>query len=152
MAQSTSEYPPDKSFGFLIRELHRAINRELAIEIAPSNLTTAQWFFLRSLWVEDGVFQRELSRSVGLTEPTTVAALKVMERDGLIQRRRDTRDTRKVIVKLTRKGRSLEKKLLPYVGRINKRILANLSETEAEKLMSTIRKLISRVEEISNES
>ncbi len=152
MAKSSFEYPPQESFGFLIRDLHRAINRDLAKKIAPSNLTTAQWFFLRSLWEKDGISQRELSRSVGLTEPTTVAALKVMERNGLIQRARDKLDTRKIIVKLTRKGRSLKKKLLPYAREINNRILEDFSQKEIDKLMNTLRTLILRMEEITNSS
>ena len=152
MTESSIEYPTHESFGFIVRDLHRAINKDLAKKIAPSNLTTAQWYFLRSLWVKDGISQRELSRSVGLTEPTTVSALKVMERNGLIQRDRDKLDTRKVIVKLTRKGRSLKKKLLPTVLDINEQILEGISKKEIEKLKKTLRGLILRMEEITNNS
>jgi DNA-binding MarR family transcriptional regulator len=152
MTKSSFEYPPHESFGFLIRDLHRAINKDLAKKIAPSNLTTAQWFFLRSLWEKDGISQRELSRSVGLTEPTTVAALKVMQRNGLIQRDRDKLDTLKVIVKLTRKGRSFKGKLLPYVREINERMLEDFSQKEIDKLMKTLRALILRMEEITTNS
>ena len=34
----------------------------------PSGLTTGQYFFLRALWIEEGLSQRELSRRVGTTE------------------------------------------------------------------------------------
>ena len=81
-----------------------------------------------------------------MTEPTTVSALRVMERNDLIHRNRDKEDTRKVIVKLTRKGRSLKKKLLHLVPEVNEHILEGYSQKEIEKLKKTIRSLTSRME------
>ncbi len=46
----------------------------------PYGLKRGQWYFLRVLWTEDGLSQRELSARVGTMEPTTVIALRSMER------------------------------------------------------------------------
>ena len=46
------------------------------------------------LWEEDGLSQRELSARVGMMEPTTVIALRGMEKAGLIRRERSTDDRR----------------------------------------------------------
>ena len=40
--------------------------------------TRGQWYFLRVLWITDGLSQRELSARVGMMEPTTVIALRSM--------------------------------------------------------------------------
>ena len=59
--------------------------------IAAHGITRGQWYFLRVLWIEDGLSQRELSARVGMMEPTTVIALRSMEKAGLIRRVRSSR-------------------------------------------------------------
>src|ERR1044072_9464002 len=81
-----SEFPPDESSGYLVRDAHRAFQRLLERRIAPHGVTRGQWYFLRVLWNEDGLTQRELSARVGMMEPTTVIALRGMEKSGLIRR------------------------------------------------------------------
>ena len=56
--------------------------------ISPHGVTRGQWYFLRVLWEEDGLSQRELSVRVGMMEPTTVIALRSMEKAGLVRRAR----------------------------------------------------------------
>jgi MarR family transcriptional regulator, transcriptional regulator for hemolysin len=51
--------------------------------------------------------QSELSRLVGIEQPTMAATLKRMERDGLISRSPDPAHGRRTLVKLTAKGRKL---------------------------------------------
>ena len=71
------------------------------------------WYFLRALWEEDGLSQRELSERAGSTAPAAVEQLRNMERRGYIRRERSSTDKRKVNVYLTDSGREL-KRLLPY--------------------------------------
>src|SRR5262249_57263649 len=71
-----SDFPPDESSGYLVRDAHRAFQRLLERRIAAYGVTRGQWYFLRALWNEDGLTQRELSARVGMMEPTTVIALR----------------------------------------------------------------------------
>src|SRR5580704_3203029 len=104
------EFPPHTSSGYLVRDAHRAFQRLLERRIAAYGVTRGQWYFLRVLWITDGLSQRELSARVGMTEPTTVIALRSMVRAGLIQRVRGQDDRRKVRVFLTAKARCLRNK------------------------------------------
>src|SRR5262249_36942587 len=97
----TPEFPPTESSGYLVRDTHRAFQRLLERRIAAYGVTRGQWYFLRVLWNEDGLTQRELSARVGMMEPTTVIALRSMEKSGLIRRRRSTDDKRRSHVWLT---------------------------------------------------
>jgi len=135
------KYPPESSVGYLLRDTHRAFSRILQASIAPWGVTMGMWYFLRALWDEDGLTQRELSRRVGMMEPTTVSALNHMERRGLIERRRNERDRRKVNVFLTRQGKALEKKLLPYAIDVNKIALNAITPDEAEVLRGLFRRM-----------
>lgn len=140
--QKDSQYLPTRdSTGFLVRSLYQSFNRLVAQRIAHANLTTAQWYFLRVLWEQEGVAQRQLSESVGLTESTTVTALKIMEKRGLIKRRRDPDDSRRIIVSLTRKGRKLEMDLLPDVQAINHIAHTGMTSREVRALQKQLRKM-----------
>jgi MarR family transcriptional regulator, organic hydroperoxide resistance regulator len=111
-APSAAEFPPRLSSGYLVRDAHRAFQRLLERRIAPYGVARGQWYFLRVLWIHDGLSQRELSARVGMMEPTTVIALRSMEKAGLIQRRRSDHDRRKVRVLLTAKAKRLRNELL----------------------------------------
>jgi MarR family transcriptional regulator, organic hydroperoxide resistance regulator len=106
------EFPPRLSSGYLVRDAHRAFQRVLERRIAVYGVTRGQWYFLRVLWITDGLSQRELSARVGMMEPTTVIALRSMEKSGLIHRRRSDDDRRKVTVLLTAKAKRMRNELL----------------------------------------
>src|SRR3546814_12889571 len=72
------------------------------------DVSAGQWRFLRQLWREDGITQRELSERVGMREPTTVVALKGLEKAGLITRTKTTDDRRKTFIHLTPHAKKLE--------------------------------------------
>src|SRR5579863_553203 len=95
-------YPPEDSVGHQVRWAHRALQRDLEERLRPFGITTGMWYFLRVLWEEDGLSQRELSDRVGTTEPTTVTALHAMEKRGLAVRVPHNSDRRKFQIFLTR--------------------------------------------------
>ena len=93
---STDEFygDPKNSIGYLTRVAFRAFSRALENRTAPHGVSSGQWRFLRVLWREEGLTQRELSRRVGMQEPTTVIALKSLERSGFVERRKSSEDRR----------------------------------------------------------
>ena len=82
----TIDFSLGGSLGYLVRDANRAFQRLLEKRISPHGVTRGQWYFLRVLWEEDGLSQRELSVRVGMMEPTTVIALRSMEKAGLVRR------------------------------------------------------------------
>jgi MarR family transcriptional regulator, organic hydroperoxide resistance regulator len=111
-AARDGDFPPAESSGYLVRDAHRAFQRLLGKRIAAYGITRGQWYFLRVLWTEDGLSQRELSTRVGMMEPTTVIALRSMEKAGLIRRVRSADDKRKAEVWLTPKAKRMRGELL----------------------------------------
>ena len=112
MTARAAEFAPRDSAGYLVRDAHRAFQHLLEQRIAPYGVTRGQWYFLRVLWTEDGLSQRELSQRVGMMEPTTVIALQSMEKAGLVRRERSADDKRKAQVWLTPKAQRLRNDLL----------------------------------------
>jgi MarR family transcriptional regulator, organic hydroperoxide resistance regulator len=126
------------SFGREIRRTHRAFERRLAEALAPFGLQPGYWWYLRALWDEDSVSQRRLSEATGVAENTTMVMIGKMERDGLVTRRRDPADRRRMIVSLTAHGRALNAQLLPLAAAINRRAVANLSPGDAATVLAAL--------------
>src|SRR4026208_1391444 len=104
--------PHHESDGYLVRDAHRAFQKLLERRIAPHGVTRGQWYFLRVLWEQDGLSQRELSARGGMMEPPTGIAARGMEKSGLIRRARSTADKRITRVHLTAKARRMRERLL----------------------------------------
>jgi MarR family transcriptional regulator, organic hydroperoxide resistance regulator len=125
MAQSP--FPLELSNGYLLRMTHRSFARAMQAQIEPRGVTIGMWYFLRILWEEDGLTQRELSQRIEMMEPTTATALRNMEERNLVRRVRNVGDKRKVNIYLTDEGRALRDVLLPYARQVNEQALAGVS-------------------------
>jgi DNA-binding MarR family transcriptional regulator len=142
-SQRGGEFPPRLSSGYLVRDAHRAFQRLLERRIAAYGVTRGQWYFLRVLWITDGLSQRELSARVGMMEPTTVIALRSMEKSGLIRRVRGDDDRRKVLVFLTAKAERLRGELLG----VARTITAEAEEGIAPRDLAAFRRIVARMTE-----
>jgi MarR family transcriptional regulator, organic hydroperoxide resistance regulator len=135
-------FPLEMSVGYQVRMTHRALQRYLQGKIEPYGVTLGMWYFLRALWHEDGLTQRELSRRIGIMEPTTLNAILTMERSGLVKRVRNKVDKRKIHIHLIPKGRKLKDELLPLAVSVVNTATKTLSSRETTtllKMLSTIR-------------
>jgi DNA-binding MarR family transcriptional regulator len=136
---TTVDLPFDASVGYQVRMTHRALQRYLQSKIAPYGVTTGMWYFLRALWAEDGQTQRELSRRIGLMEPTTMGAILGMEKIGLVKRVRNRSDRRKINIFLTAKGHRLKGKLLPFAKQVVGDAVAGFSAQETALLLHLLK-------------
>ncbi len=133
----------------MARELHRAYNRALQDCISPFGINLGQWLFLKTLWSEDGLTQRELSRRVGMMEPTTVTALNIMEQRNLINRIRNTGDKRKINVFLTDKAKALETQLLKIAGDLEETSVRGIQGDALETMLTTMRKILTNLNDVN---
>ena len=144
-----SEYRP-VGIAQLLKDAHRSLSRSLAARIAQSGVSIGQWYFLRALWQEDGLTQRELSQRVGMMEPTTVTALNGMEKRGLVERVRNPHDRRKMNIFLTDKGRSLQAQLRPLEDEVSQAAIQGVPPQQRELFMELLRLVILNLNEDNN--
>jgi len=139
-------FPLDTSVGYQVRMVYRAMQRLLQTRIAPHGVTLGMWYYLRALWHEDGLTQRELSRRIGTMEPSTLSAIQTMERRGLVKRVRSRDDRRKVHIHLTKKGRDLEALLMPLAVEVVDTSVAGLSPNEVALLLKFLKSIRDNIE------
>lgn len=135
----------EDSLGYQVRVTHRAVQRLLQAKIAPHGVKLGMWYFLRVLWDEDGLTQRELSSRTGTKEPTTLDAIATMERSGLVSRRRNKGDRRKINVFLTRKGQQLEATLMPLAIDVVDTALTGFSPREVRQMIGFLKSIQTNV-------
>jgi DNA-binding MarR family transcriptional regulator len=132
----------------LTKEAWRGFTRTLQAELAAHGVPFGHWTFLRILWQRDGLTQRELSAEAGVTEPSTFAAIRTMEKQGYIVRRQVAANRKNVYVHLTAKGRALETKLVPLAEEVNKRAIKGVTSAEVH---AARRVLLSVIANLSRE-
>lgn len=128
-----------QSIGHLSRVTFREFAAALGRRLAAHGITSGQWRFLRVLWEEDGITQRELSERVGATEATTVRAIRSLLENGLVVRRDDPLDRRKVRIHLTGRARRLERTLLPYVAEVHTVALRGIPRRDVQTALRVLR-------------
>ena len=109
----------DEGLYDLVRLAFHSLRRQLEREALVHGVSSAQLRFLRQLWSSNGICQRRLAGSLGLSEATATVTLRDLERKGLIDRRRNANNRREVLIFLTPKGRGLESALLPVTRDIH---------------------------------
>ncbi|MBL8651239.1 MAG: MarR family transcriptional regulator [Sphingopyxis sp.] len=138
---------PENSIGYLARIVFRSFSRLLERRTLTHDVSAGQWRFLRQLWREDGITQRELSERVGMREPTTVVALKGLEKAGFITRKKTAEDRRKTFIFLTPHARKLELILAPMNAEIHEIATRGMSDAEVETLQTLMRRVIANLGE-----
>lgn len=130
----------------LIRLAARAFNRSLTLRLSTEGVTFGQWIFLRILWREDGLSQRELSERAHLTEPTAHTALSRMEALGFITRRNVEGNRRRQHAFLTDRGWELRDILEPLAIEANDLAVAGLDAEEQAILRRSLTTIIRNLE------
>ena len=74
-------------------------------------LTYPQYLVLLVLWEKDAQPVNDIAKRLLLETNTVTPLLKRMEAEGIVTRSKGKEDARQMIVKLTKKGRDLQKKL-----------------------------------------
>ncbi len=136
-----STLPSEDSLGYQVRMTYRALDRMLGVRLAEAGLKSGYWYYLRALWEQDGLTQKELSEAINVKETTTVTMIAGMEAAKLITRTRDEFDRRKLNVFLTKKGRNLERELTPLATDINTCAGKGIPKRDLDKCLSVLKKM-----------
>jgi MarR family transcriptional regulator, organic hydroperoxide resistance regulator len=118
-----------------------ALAHASATAFARHGVHEGQQYVLRCLWQEDGLSPGEIARRLGLTTPTVTRAATRMEAAGLLRREPHPGDRRLVRLRLTDRGRELEKDIEEQTAQVTERALATLGAGERAALVRALRQI-----------
>lgn len=139
---------PNDRLAHLVKDATRALLRALQMRLAGHGVSIGHWTFLRILWEADGITQRELSERAGVMEPTTLSALRAMEKLGFIARRQLPDSRKKIYVFLTPRGRLLKRSLVPLAEEVNDVAVRGVA---AADVAATRRTLLTALENLARD-
>ncbi|PRX37324.1 DNA-binding transcriptional regulator, MarR family [Meinhardsimonia xiamenensis] len=138
MARFTDDY----LLYLLAQASHRA-SAEFHARLAGQGVAVSTWRILATLYPDSPATIGELARSCLAKQPTMTRQVARLEAQGLVKRRMAEGDRRRVVVRLTEKGRNMAAGLAAQARAHEMRLLAGLGEEAAARLKETLRGLLS---------
>ena len=96
--------PLQEPIGLDVARTGRALSRAFDDALAAAGGSLPTWLVMTALKGGDHTMQRDVAAAVGIEGATLTHHLNRMERDGLVERHRDTTNRRNQIVALTPDG------------------------------------------------
>lgn len=130
--------PLSSSLGYQVRETHRLLETYMQQCLVKHDIQIGMWYVLRVLWMEDGISQREISRRIGISEPTTLEQLRRMANRRLVRRVKAKGDRRKNLIYLTNDGKELREVLLAYLSELNEIAVGDIPDENMNTLVDAL--------------
>ena len=135
-------FNPGNGIGRLLGRVKMAMHEALESELAPHDITAAQFVILMNLASGEVDSASKLCKGVSYDPGAMTRMLDRLERKGLIRRARCGNDRRKVILELTPEGKAVYPKLIAtYVSVLN-RFMRGFSKAEAHQLETLLSRML----------
>lgn len=126
---------------FEVLSLASAIDRDCARRLAEHGLSEARFVLLLLLEENGALSPHRLAELAGVTRATVTGLLDGLERDGFVQRLADAQDGRRMIVKLTARGKRIDGKLFDQHAKWIAGLFADFDAGERELLSGLLRRI-----------
>ena len=124
----------------LVRASETVLDR-MSADLDEKGLTLAQFGVLEALLYLGPMHQRELSRKLLRSGGDVTYVINNLELQGWVRRERVVRDRRRILIRLTRRGRILIKRVFPAHVKAIRREFGRLSLEQQENLRQLCRSL-----------
>ncbi len=129
---------------FPFYSVSRMIVRKYQPLLDELEITYPQYLVLLVLWENDSMPVNDIAKRLFLQTNTVTPLLKRMESQGIITREKATDDERKVIVRLSEKGKSMEQLAAEIPFKLAE-AMNNFSIDELKALHSTLYRMIEQL-------
>jgi DNA-binding MarR family transcriptional regulator len=126
---------------FNLRRAHQSAWRQYVAVIGENNIRPGLFSLLVLVGANPGIAQIELGTHLGIDKASVVALLDRLEKVGLLERLRCTRDRRRQGIYLTTRGGEALDSLLSAVRTLERRMASRFTRAEFDLLLSFLRRL-----------
>ena len=143
----------DNQLCFRLYTASRLITQAYHPLLSGYGLTYPQYLVLLVLWENDSQPVNDIAKRLMLETNTVTPLLKRMEAEGILTRTQGKKDARQMIVKLTKKGRDLQDKLLDVPETVGSSVLCeSVTPETVPTLFRMLDDLIEQLKHNNNES
>lgn len=141
-AEKCLEYLIGGGLGHMASALRNALFAALETELAPLELTSAQFVVVIAAMRGRARTITEFCAFAGVEAGAMSRLLDRLESKGIVRRVRDYTDRRQVHVELTDKGQQLSPQIMPVIASVYARFLSDFTAEEALLLQSLLQRLL----------
>jgi len=140
---SPAEFPLDAALDFLqhLWQLNHVLERRSQQMKRTLGVTAQQRLFVRCIGKYQGMTATQLSSVLHLDRGTVSVALGRLVKLGLVTRRREVRDGRRVALSLTKRGRALDRPSPKTIEYSVERLLAQARPADVKNVKRFLRQL-----------
>lgn len=124
-----------------LRRVIRAIDRHSRNLVQSHGLTGPQALLLTEIVRNGSLTGSELAKRVSLSQATVTDVVKRLESRKLLERKRDSIDKRKVLLRATEQGEILVKQSVPLLQEKFQSRLSELKDWEQNQLLSSLQRI-----------
>lgn len=141
---------PDNALGYLLRRASKLNRAQAEAAFSEAAITFTQWIVLALVHSGTASTCAELSRNIGHSSGAMTRLVDQLEGQGLLVRSRDAADRRITRLQLTPSGAGLVTELAGRVAALWNEVLDGFEPGEVLQLISTLNKLVARLEALSD--
>jgi DNA-binding MarR family transcriptional regulator len=131
-----------ESIGRLTSIIYRYSQVHMNNELKKYNIGIGQIYFLKKLSNKDGINQEHLAESLSFSKATSTRAIKKLESEGYVVRKKDKTDKRAYNVFITQKGKKLMNILRNISSDWTDTLLTEFTENEKELFINFLKRTI----------
>jgi DNA-binding MarR family transcriptional regulator len=135
-------FDPRRGIGGLLGRVKMAIGAAVDAELAPLEITAAQYVILMSIALGEADSASSLCKGISYDPGAMTRMLDRLERRGLVRRVAHPNDRRASHLELTAEGRAVYPKLRASVMKVLNRFLRGFTPKEAQQLESLLQRML----------
>jgi DNA-binding MarR family transcriptional regulator len=143
--RNSREPPLVQDLAQVLSRAERCLIRQLTRALVEEGCSVEQWRALVLLADGRGHPMTELAEFALVPAPSLTRLVDRMVADGLVHRRVDPRDRRRVLVHATRRGRALHRRLAERIEAEQEAVFAGVDAAETQRLLSLLGGLVDRL-------
>jgi DNA-binding MarR family transcriptional regulator len=133
---------PDNSVGYLISKVRLELYSHVDRELAPYDMTAAQFSIMAHLAYEIADSASALCSGMSYDPGAMTRMVDRLEAKGFVRRVREKEDRRKVRLELTREGSAAFPEMMARVVEVLNRLLKGFSKGEASQLQDFLKRML----------
>ena len=135
-------FDPREAIGALIGRTRKAMIQKIDAELAPLEVSAAQWMIVLLVGQSAGGNAAELCDLLGYDPGAMTRLLDRLEEKGVVRRVRDAGDRRTARLELTASGKALYPKILAAMVDVFNRLLRGFSRSEVSELEGYLKRML----------
>ena len=124
----------EKKLGFIIANLFNDYTNYMNSYLKEIDLSLSQSRVLLVLALNNGVSIDYLAEKANIGKSSVTKSVKILEKKGFLTKEIDSEDNRRKVVKITKKGKEIQKAALQIKNEIEESIISKIGENEIKTL------------------